>query len=148
MRELYSLLYEAAHKAPSGLSTKYLADKLGISLNTLNIRLNPEYDNRHFPVEDLHHLCVLTRDYRPLNFICEQAGGVFIKLPEVQNKKIAVHIQCMDAVQRFGQLMDRCSNALADGIITREEADELSSAGYQAICGIMMLMQEANRTAR
>lgn len=148
MREIYEILYKAAHKAPNGISPKVLSDEFGISLNTFNKRINPEYEDRKFPIEDISKFCLLTGDYTPINFICEKAGGAFIKFPSVSDNKLAVHIQCMESVKKFGNLMEKCSDALSDGVITKDESDELDDSGYHAICSIMLLLKEAHRNAR
>ena len=145
---IYELLYQAAHKAPTGVSPKQLAEDFGVSLNAFNKRINPEYEDRKFPVEDLAQLCVTTGDFSPLHFICSKAGGVFIRLPQVNNRGIAIHLQCMDAVKNFGSLMEDCSEALADGIISKKEAEELDESGYHALCAIMLLLKEAHHAAR
>lgn len=145
---IYDLLYQAAHKAPTGVSPKQLAEDFGISLNAFNKRINPEYEDRKFPVEDLAQLCATTGDFSPLHFICAKAGGVFIRLPHVENNGMAVHLQCMDAVKNFGSLMEDCSEALADGVISKKEADEIDESGYHALCAIMLLLKEAHHASR
>ena len=145
---IYALLYQASHKAPSGISPKQLAEDFGISLNAFNKRINPEYEDRKFPVEDLAQLCAKTGDFSPLHFICSEAGGVFIRLPKMESRGMAVHLQCMDAVKNFGSLMEDCSEALADGMISKKEADEIDESGYHALCAIMLLLKEARHASR
>lgn len=147
MRDIYRLLYRAAHRAPSGVTIKELAGEFGIHTNTLNQRLQPEND-RMFPVEHLGPLCLATGDYSPLKFACEQAKSVCIPLPAVTVEPYAVHRQCMDAVSRFGALMEECASALADNRITVEEADRLHDAGYEALRSIVLLLNKAKREAK
>lgn len=144
MRDIYRLLHRAAHRAPSGTNIKALAELFDISTNTLNQRLQPEND-RMFPVEHLGPLCLATGDYTPLKFACEQAKCVCIPLPDAVATPYAVHRQCMEAVGRFGTLMEECADALKDGRVTAEEADKLHDVGYEALRSIVLLLNKAKK---
>ena len=146
MRDIYRLLHRAAHNAPSGISVKQLADEFGIHTNTLNQRLQPEND-RMFPVEHLGPICLATGDYAPLKYACEQAKSVCITLPEAVGTPYPVHRQCMEAVRRFGFLMEECADALEDGRITVEESDRLHDAGYEAMRSIVLLLVKVKKEA-
>lgn len=148
MRDIYNLLYRAVHDAPSGASPKQLADALGVKRNTLIKRVNADYPERSFYVEDIPALTAITGDDAPLHFLCEKSGGVFLRTPQVESAKIPVHVACMDAVNRFGELMSECSAALADGRITHEESDQLADAGYKAVHEILRLLKTAERNVR
>ncbi len=144
MRDIYRLLYKAAHRAPSGTNIKELAELFGVHTNTLNQRLQPEND-RMFPVEHLGPLCLATGDYAPLKFACEQAKSVCIPLPEAIAQPYAIHRQCMDAVSRFGALMEECASALEDGRVSAEESDKLHDVGYEALRSIVLLLNKAKK---
>ena len=148
MREMYQILHTALHKAPSGLSVEQVADVLGVSPTTLNIRVHPDYTTRHFHIEDMPAFVQSTGDDTPLHFLCEQCGGEFLRMPKVEAKAIPVHVACMDSVRQFGELMTECAQALADGRITLEESDQLAHAGYEAIHEILRLLKTAEREAK
>lgn len=148
MRDIYNLLYKAVHHAPSGASPKQLADALGVVPNTLIKRVNADYPERSFYVEDIPALTDITGDDAPLHFLCEKSGGVFLRIPQVEPSKVPVHVACMDAVNRFGELMSECSAALADGRITPAESDQLADFGYRAVHEILRLLKTAERNAR
>ena len=148
MREIYSILYKATHKAPSGASSEQIADAIGTSQNFLNQRVNPDYPLRHFYIEDIPAFVAVTGDDTPLHFLCEQCGGEFLRMPKVEAKGVPVHVACMDSGRQFGELMTECSQALADGRITLEESDQLAHAGYEAIHEILRLLKTAEREAK
>lgn len=147
MRELYDIIYKATHKAPNGACPKQIASDLGIAVNTLIRRVNIDYPDRPFRVEDLPALVNSTGDDTPLHFICEKSGGVFLRLPKAEGR-VPVHVACMDSIDRFGKLMTECSEALADGRVTLDEADKLADAGYMAIHEIYRLLKTAEQVAR
>lgn len=148
MREIYSLLHKAAHKAPSGVSIEQLAEALGVSKPTMNMRLHPDYPERGFRIEDMPTFVRMTGDDAPLHFLCEKCGGEFVRMPEVKVRGIPVHMACMDAVEEFGRLMTECSAALADGRVSAEESDRLAAAGYKAIHEILRLLKTAANNVR
>lgn len=147
-REIYRLLHKAVLKAPSGLSSEQIAERLGKNTNSLLYEVNPTYVSRKFGVEHLSELVNATQDFTPIHFILRQCGAVCLRLPEVRESGHPVHEQCMDSVARFGELMGRCSAMLADGLITHEESAQLADAGYEAIRSILQLLQKTHKEAR
>jgi len=147
-REIYRLLHKAVLKAPSGLSTEQIADRLEKNANSLLYEVNPTYKSRKFGVEHLPELVNATQDYAPLHFLNRQCGAVCLRLPEVREEGHPVHEQCMESVAKFGELMGSCSAILADGRITHDEAALLADSGYEAIRSILALLQKTNMEAR
>lgn len=147
-REIYRILHRAVLKAPSGLSSEQIADRLGKNTNSLLYEVNPTYKSRKFGVEYLPELVNATQDFTPLHFILRQCGAVCLRLPEVKAAAHPVHEQCMESVARFGELMGRCSAMLADERITHDEAALLADAGYEVIRSILLLLQKTNQEVK
>lgn len=148
MKGIYPLLHRAVHKAPSGASTEQIAEALHKNPASLAQEVSPDYPNRKFGVEHLAPLIMATGDYAPLDYLARESGCVLMRMPEAKRSGHPVHVQCMDSVQKFGELMTSCSDALKDGKITSDEADALDESGYEAIRGILMLLQEARHAAK
>lgn len=145
---VYGALYKAVHKAPSGLSSEQIADALGKSLSSLTYEVNPLYPSRKFGVESLAPLMLAAQDFTALHLIAAECGHAAVPLPKVSQNHRAVHEECLKSVGAFGELMEQCSRALEDGRITQEESDQLADAGYNALRGILSLLQTVQRTAR
>lgn len=147
-RNIYKALHKAVHKASSGLSCEQIADGLDMNPNTLTYAVSPLYPQRKFGVEHLASLMTLAQDFTPLHIIAQDCGHAAIRLPATDRAPHAVHSECMQSVQAFGELMAQCSRALEDGQISHEEADKLVDSGHAALRGILTLLQSIQKEAR
>ena len=71
------------------------------------------------------------RAFLPLKWLAEHFGFVLVPLPQRQKGLKDVQTHLMGSIKRFGSLVDKSIDAVDDGIITKEEARDVTAAGYE-----------------
>ncbi|HKB88888.1 MAG TPA: phage regulatory CII family protein [Opitutaceae bacterium] len=116
----YELLKELLQKT----SAKHVAAETGLSLSMVYKWAEPaeEGSGTSNPLDRIAQLLKATGDTRIAQWVCERAGGFFIK-----NSKAGVTAPQLipatnDIVQEFADMLAVIAQASADNTITREEA--------------------------
>jgi hypothetical protein len=141
--ESHELLHEVFSKA----SVKQVASDLGLSLSMVYKWAEPDDGTGSGAVNPLDRIEALVRttaDERLVQWICQRAGGFFIKNPKSQWPHAHFLIPATnEVVQEFADLLSVVATAASDNHISREEArkirarwEELKSAteGFVRCC--------------
>jgi hypothetical protein len=126
--------WEVLRDATERVGAKALAAKLRLSSALIYkwcqepSAVDPASSGAFNPLDRLKKIFDATGDERIINWLCHEAGGFFVRNPQVDlaNRDS----QLLDATQRvveeFGRLLSAVSRSIAnDGAITDEEADHI-----------------------
>jgi hypothetical protein len=98
--------------------TRLLAQQLGTNYRSLMYWLRGD---RPIPAELLPKLCVLLRNFEPLDMLESQAGRVAFKIPDplqTSEKEFRIISNLMKDV---GSALESIANTLADGVVEENE---------------------------
>lgn len=143
---LTPILRQLVLSAPNGLPAKALAGLLRRDYNTLLAEVG-ERSGHKAGVELLLPVMDMTGSCLPLDVMAEAMGGFFVHMPEVEGDCAALAAQCLASVREFGNLMASVADALADGLITKEERRAIAEKGYRAQTAILALLRLVEASA-
>lgn len=136
---LSPILHHLVMRAPSGIGAQTIANMLGWKYATMMSELSGQPGHK-LGVDKLLPLMDVTDSDAPLHFLASERGGVFVKLPSIQEGDDPIQQQCLVAVKEFGELIGACADALADNTIQPDERVEILKAGHEAVTAIMALL--------
>jgi len=122
--ESHELLHEVLQKA----SPKEVASKLGLSLSMIYKWAEPPEQKSGVanPLDWMAGLIACTNDLRLVQWLCQRAGGFFIKNPKLNHPHPTFLVPAMnEVVQEFADLLSVMAKAAADNQITRAEAAQI-----------------------
>ena len=150
--------HELLREMLQNASPKQVASELGLSLSMIYKWAEPpENDAGSGATNPLDRIAALyrgTQDVRLIQWICQQAGGFFIRNPKAHNAHPSYLIPATnEIVQEFADLLAVIATAASDNQITDKEAkqirarwEELKSVteGFVACCeqGNFALLRE------
>lgn len=105
-------------EAKAEYDTRLLAQQLGTNYRSLMYWLRGD---RPIPAELLPKLCVLLRNFEPLDMLESQAGRVAFKIPDplrTSEKEFRIISNLMKDV---GSALESIANTLADGVVEENE---------------------------
>ena len=107
-------------------SAKQIAAELGLSLSMIYKWAEPDDGSGSGaanPLDRIHALVRCTNDTQIVHWLCERAGGFFIKNPKATGPH-AIHLMpaTNEIVQEFADLLAVIATAATDNQITRSEA--------------------------
>jgi hypothetical protein len=122
----HELLREVFQKC----SAKTIAAELGLSLSMIYKWAEPPDPSAGSgtvnPLDRIEALHRITSDPRLVQWICQRAGGFFIKNPKTNNAHPEFLIPATnEIIQEFADLLAVVAKAVADNQITREEAADI-----------------------
>ena len=121
--------HEVLRKAFEKCSVKQVADELGLSLSMVYKWAEPASETGSGAANPLDRLEVLlrcTNDLQIVQWICERAGGFFIKNPNVGRlRSFAVVPATNEIVQEFADMLSVIASAALDNSISDKEAQDI-----------------------
>ncbi|HWQ92060.1 MAG TPA: phage regulatory CII family protein [Clostridia bacterium] len=111
-------------------SPKQVAAELGLSLSMIYKWAEPAEASSGSgstnPLDRIEALLRCTNDPRLVQWICERAGGFFIRNPKLNKPHPSYLIPATnEIVQEFADLLAVIANAAADNAITHKEAEKI-----------------------
>jgi len=111
-------------------SAKQVAGDLGLSLSMIYKWAEPPDPTSGSgtvnPLDRIEALQRCTNDPRLVQWICQRAGGFFIKNPKSHNPHPEFLIPATnEIIQEFADLLAVVANAVADNQITKEESEDI-----------------------
>lgn len=123
-------LYDLVHDYPGGGPA--LAPRMKLAVSTLLSMANPNCDSHDWPLRRFEQAMALTGDVRPLEALCMEFGGVFVRiggfdqLPPGRLLKKAQHL-----AKEFADVPVRLAEILADGTVKPRELERLRRDIYE-----------------
>ena len=119
--------YEIVREVLKSTSAKQIASDLGLSLSLVYKWAetpDPNAPSQSYnPLDRVDQLYQSTNDLRLLHWLCERAGGFFIKNPKTTHSHPDYLIPATNQiVQEFADLLSVVSGAASDNAITSEES--------------------------
>ncbi len=115
------------------VSAKQVAGELGLSLSLVYKWAEPpaEGSGAANPLDRIDSIIKLTGDATLAQWVCERAGGFFIKNPEPKAHPYELIPATNNIVQEFADLLGVISMAVADGKVTTDETERIRSRWEQ-----------------
>jgi hypothetical protein len=98
--------------------TRLLAQQLGTNYRSLMYWLRGD---RPIPAELLPRICILLKDFEPLDVLESQAGRVAFKIPDPQQTTGKEFIIISNLMKDVGSALESIATTLADGVVEESE---------------------------
>tara|TARA_R110002167_G_scaffold98718_13_gene259448 strand:+ start:1723 stop:2208 length:486 start_codon:yes stop_codon:yes gene_type:complete len=123
--------YRAVHDYTGGVVA--VAAVFGWSANTLQNKLNPTQAQNKLTAFEAEQILQLTKDVRILDALCQPVNALWIWGEPYQQVAgdMAMLDNVTELVQRTGELAGEIQQALADGVVDRDEIKRMQYALYR-----------------
>src|SRR5689334_17572919 len=105
-------------EAKSEYDVRLLAQQLGTNYRSLMYWLRGE---RHIPAYLVPHICVLLKNYEPLDSLESQAGRVAFKIPDSRLTSEKELHAVYNLLKEVGEALESVAETLADGTVEEGE---------------------------
>lgn len=105
-------------EAKSEYDTRLLAQQLGTNYRSLMYWLRGD---RPIPAELIPPICMLLKNYEPLDFLESKAGRVAFKIPDPQRPTEKDFVVIADLMKDVGCALESIATTLADGVVEESE---------------------------
>ena len=105
-------------EARAEYDTRLLAQQLGTNYRSLMYWLRGD---RAIPAELLPQICVLLKNFEPLDLLESQAGRVAFKIPDPKQTSGKEFQAISDLMKDVGAALESIANTLADGVVEENE---------------------------
>jgi hypothetical protein len=105
-------------EAKAEYDTRLLAQQLGTNYRSLMYWLRGD---RPIPEELLPRICVLLKNFEPLDILESQAGRVAFKIPEPKQTSEKEFYLISNLMRDVGSALESIANTLADGVVEESE---------------------------
>ena len=116
-KTLHSVLSEVV-EAKAEYDLRLLAQQLGTNYRSLMYWLRGD---RHVPAYLLPRICVVLRNYEPLDCLESQAGRVAFKVPDPKQPAEKEFLAISNLIKDVGAALESIANTLADGVVEERE---------------------------
>jgi hypothetical protein len=110
-------------------SAKQISADMGLSLSLIYKWAEPPEDDSgsgaSSPLDRVGQLVRITKDARIAQWVCEQAGGFYIRNPHDFTPGGPLIPLTNDIVQEFADMLATIATSASDNMITREEAKKI-----------------------
>lgn len=129
--------WEVLRDAVEKVGVKGLAAKLNLSAALVYkwcqspAQDDPDASGARNPLDRVKLIYDVTQDAGIVNWLCHEAGGFYVRNPEVRPHEIEEHLlgTTQRIVKEFGDMLGEVSKSIAnDGRITSEEAERIRQA--------------------
>jgi hypothetical protein len=118
--------HEVMREVLKKTSAKQIAAEMGLSLSLIYKWAEPPEDDSgsgaSSPLDRVGQLIRITHDPRVAQWVCEQAGGFYIRNPENLPANQALIPITNDIVQEFADMLATIAQSSADNVISKDEA--------------------------
>ena len=105
-------------EAKAEYDTRLLAQQLGTNYRSLMYWLRGD---RPIPAELLPKICVLLKNFEPLDVLESEAGRVAFKIPDPQQTSEKEFLVISNLMKDVGSALESIANTLADGVVEENE---------------------------
>ena len=140
-------MYSTVHDYPGGAVS--LAPRLNMSAAILNSKVNPNTETHHLRLDEALKIMAFTDDYRMIEAMAEQLGGVFVKLPSEDFCGQESLIDLVLSVSaKNGKLCHLVNEIIKGGKISRKEASMIKAVISKKISALQKMKIYVNRAIR
>jgi hypothetical protein len=108
-------------EAKAEYDTRLLAQQLGTNYRSLMYWLRGD---RPIPAEMVPQICVLLKNFEPLDVLEAQAGRVAFKIPDPQQTTEKEFVVIANLMKDVGEALESIAATLADGEVEEKELNE------------------------
>ncbi|MFB2539469.1 phage regulatory CII family protein [Acinetobacter sp. c3-l95] len=126
--------YNTVHDHAGGATA--LAPRIGLKSHAvLNSKVNPNTETHHLTLLEAVKIMQITGDYRILHAINAQLGKVSIDLPDIPESHgdVSLMEKMLDVSIKKGDVSKAFRDMMADGRVTKGEAQDMNTLIYQLI---------------
>src|SRR5438270_6293365 len=105
-------------EAKAEYDTRLLAQQLGTNYRSLMYWLRGD---RPIPADLLPRICVLLKNFEPLDVLESQAGRVAFKIPDPQQTSEKEFLVISNLMKDVGAALESIATTLADGVVEENE---------------------------
>lgn len=105
-------------EAKAEYDTRLLAQQLGTNYRSLMYWLRGD---RPVPAELVPQICVLLKNYEPLDLLESQAGRVAFKIPDAHQTSEKDIVVISNLMKDVGSALESIATTLADGVVEENE---------------------------
>lgn len=135
--------YDTVHQYPGG--SVALAARLGMSDAVLRGKVNPNNDRNHLTLAEADRLIGLTGDHRILHALAATHGYTLQEAGAREEGGVVIAL--LAAVSAQGGMTQTVSDAIADGLITPNEAAAIDRLCAQVQASVASLAGQARAAA-
>ena len=121
--------HEVMREILKRVSAKQIAAEMGLSLSLIYKWSEPPEDDSgsgaSSPLDRVGQLVRISQDVRIAQWVCEQAGGFYIRNPQDVAPGRPLIPLTNDIVQEFADMLATIATSAADDTITKEEAKNI-----------------------
>jgi hypothetical protein len=118
--------HEVMREVLKKTSAKQISAEMGLSLSLIYKWAEPPEDDSgsgaSSPLDRVGQLIRITQDARVAQWVCEQAGGFYIRNPENLPPHQPLIPITNDIVQEFADMLATIAQSSADNVISKDEA--------------------------
>lgn len=140
-------LYHAVHDYPGG--TASLAPRMNLSPKTLQNMADPRQGTHPWSLQRFREVLTLANDMRPLQALCDENQGVFVRLPQGLASDEALLDLLMEHNAAFGAVCEEVRSALADDDVQPDELEAVrqrvmaeAAKGHEIVLRLGQLMKK------
>jgi hypothetical protein len=127
------------------IPVKEFADLVGLDRSALYDILS---GRRHVWAAEVPRFVRAAHSFALADAIEQQIGRVGVQLPDEHAATTEVMRRVSQCVQEFGELLHEIGLATGDGVITREEAQQVRVEGEQVIAAVHAILQQVEQQGR
>ena len=120
--------HEVIKEALAKTSPKAVASELGVSLSLVYKWAQPNTElgsGSRNPLDRIHKLMELTDEEQIIHWLCQQAGGHFVRNPDSGNETYRYAPATNEIVHQFAELLQVITKAAEDNVITPDESEHI-----------------------
>lgn len=121
--------HEVMREVLKRTSAKQISADMGLSLSLIYKWAEPPENDSgsgaSSPLERVGHLVRITRDARVAQWVCEQAGGFYIRNPQNFPPGGPLIPVTNDIVQEFADMLATIATSASDNMVTKDEAKKI-----------------------
>ncbi|MEN6082808.1 phage regulatory CII family protein [Chromobacterium piscinae] len=133
-------VFGALHLSAKAFGITKLAGVMRVSAGVLTNKLAPVTHHHKATLDDFIQVLRITQDLSPLDALCRLFDSARYQLPRLDNVSDSALLDLVNKVHAEGGDVHRCMNeALADGIVTQDEFNEVDCELMEWIAAIVEL---------
>lgn len=150
MRSLIDCIHTAIHDGDRGKAQR-VAARMGIPYHTLAkyaLPCNGDEKPHRLPAELVPPLVIAAESFVVLDFLEASVGRVAIALPAGTAGTRELALQVCRVVKEFGDTARAAGDAIADGRVTRREAEAVEREALETVREIMALVEQVKEAVK